>query len=346
MNKSSRIRNVLLISSFLIFIIVVVGGYTRLQKAGLSITEWKPISGVVPPISQEDWEVEFEKYKKIAQYRLVHPNITLSDFKRIYLIEYFHRLFARAVGLFVFLSFIWLVFVKEIKSFWFLYFIVLFLLFGLQGLLGWLMVRTGVVNEIPFVDPVFLAIHKLFAMLVFSYVFFGAFLADDGSVFRRFDNSKKIKNLAFLGIILFLVQVFFGALLAGYKGALLAPTYPHINGEMIPYYVFSSLPVFSNFFHRHFPWVILVILLLLLRYSKFAFWGILIWVIQFLLGLFTLIHSRAGEIPQGLALLHQANGWVMFSFFLYMLYSTFIYRPYEKIKIISERKFKIISVNR
>lgn len=345
MNRSPRIRNVLLVSSFLIVIVVAVGGYTRLQRAGLSITEWRPISGIKPPLSQEEWEIEFEKYKKIAQYRLIHSQITLSQFKRIYLIEYFHRLFARAVGLFVFLSFCWLLLKKEIKYFWLLYFVVLFILFGFQGLLGWLMVRTGVVRDIPFVDPLFLAIHKLFAMFVFSYVLFGAFIADDGSVFRRFQDFRKIRKIVLVCLTLFLIQVFFGALLAGYKGALLAPTYPDINGELIPYYVFSSVAIFSNFFHRHFPWLILVCLIFLMKYSKLATLGILIWVIQFLLGLFTLIHSR-GDIPHFLALSHQVSGWIMFSFLIYMLFSTFDNPSDEKFKIISEQKFKIISVGK
>ncbi|MCS7213023.1 MAG: COX15/CtaA family protein [Candidatus Calescibacterium sp.] len=339
-NKSVVIRNVLLISAFLVFILAIVGGYTRLQKAGLSITEWRPVTGIIPPLSNEDWQEEFEKYKSIAQYKLVHQNITLEGFKRIYLIEYFHRLIARLAGVFIFVSFIYLLIKKEIRGFWIPYFVVLFILFGFQGFLGWLMVRTGVVREIPFVDPVFLAFHKMFAILVFSYVLLGAFLSDNGSIFRGFSENLKVRKIIIFALIVFLIQTFFGALLAGHKGALVAPTYPDINGVLIPSYMLSSVhdiianPVFVNFFHRHFPWLILVVFVVLIKYSKIAFVGIFLWFVQFFLGLFTLLFSR-GDIPWHLALAHQANAWILYSFIIYILYSTFLYVPEQKFKIIT-----------
>ncbi len=331
------IKILISVAAISIFTMVLVGGVVRLSKAGLAITEWKLITGILPPLSQSQWEKEFESYKKIAQYELIHKGITLENFKKIYLIEYFHRLLGRFLGIYIIGVFLYLL-VSKGRRFWKLYWGVLTLLIFAQGTVGWLMVRTGVVEPRPFVSPIFLAFHNLFALFIFAYTLWGIHKTDNDLYKTITDNRKlrkiinnlssnttgaRLRTVLAIGLFVFLLQVFLGTLVAGQKAALIAPTWPDFNGKIIPEGLFINPldnPVFSNFFHRYLPFVLLIIFVIVLKFDKR--WGailISIWVLQFTLGVFTLINSR-GDIPLILGVLHQGVAWIMFFF----LFSSFL----------------------
>ncbi len=367
------IRRWLSLLAVMILILVGIGGFTRLSKAGLSITEWKPITGIIPPMSEKKWQEEFEKFKKIAQWRLIFKDITLDEFKKIYLIEYFHRIWGRIVGLAVIVPAVFMWLRSYIRGMWKIYTLFLSFLILAQGVIGWLMVRTGVEEERAFVDPVYLALHHVFALFVYSIILFGIWKADkdlsdkndereieesrtggrkidrqfareknfvrEGKLERAGDLLKekrwfrplnrKTRPFLLLAILLLLVQFFSGSLVAGQKSALIAPTYPDMNGKIIPEGLITSPKdilygmLFSNFFHRHFSLILGVSILLLWRVNRKIFLvSFVFWCTQFLLGVLTLINSR-GWIPVELGLAHQLNAWLLFSFLFLCLLRTF-----------------------
>ena len=322
------------IVAVMIIIMVGIGGITRLSRAGLSIVEWKPITGIIPPISEKDWEREFEKYKKIAQYRVLHNWMSIDDFKKIYLIEYIHRLWGRIVGLSLIIPAIIFAVKKKISGFMIKYVLLLSFLFFLQGVIGWLMVKTGVEGERVFVSPLALAGHHTFALIVYSFVILGIYIAraKEKEVARDFelqnleDLSRKIsklKKLSLISIFLFFVQFFFGTLLAGTKGAVFAPTYPDINGKLIPPNLFEGFilenPFFVNFVHRHFSLVLLIPFIFLAIERKVL--PLIIWIFQFVLGIITLLKSK-GEVPVLLGATHQVTAWLLYSSIITILFES------------------------
>src|SRR3954467_6575619 len=136
----------LLSGCFVIFAMVVIGGITRLTGSGLSITEWNVIMGAIPPLNQEQWQVAFEKYKAIPQFRLINYNFTLSQFKSIFMWEYLHRLIGRLLGVVFLLPFLWFYFKHQLDKSMIRKSLFLFALGGLQGFLGWYMVSSGLIE--------------------------------------------------------------------------------------------------------------------------------------------------------------------------------------------------------
>jgi Uncharacterized protein required for cytochrome oxidase assembly len=163
------------ILGFMIFVMVLLGGITRLSKAGLAIVEWRPVTGIIPPLTQRHWEEEFEKYKKIPQYRRLMFSISLQEFKKLYILEYLHRLWGRMIGFAVIFPLIILSLKKIIDRTWIKYFITFIFLIFVQGVLGWLMVRTGIGEDRIFVSPIFLALHNTFALGLYSFVLYGIY---------------------------------------------------------------------------------------------------------------------------------------------------------------------------
>ena len=160
----------LITSLILVFLIIIVGGLTRLTNSGLSIIEWELIKGIIPPFKYEDWEMYFEQYKTIPQYKLINFNMTLDEFKVIFYWEYFHRLLARLIGLFFFIPLIFFYFSKKIyKKHINISFFILFLII-LQGTIGWFMVKSGLVDDIT-VSHYRLSLHLGIAIIIISIIF-------------------------------------------------------------------------------------------------------------------------------------------------------------------------------
>ena len=216
----------------MIIIQVLIGGITRLTESGLSITEWKPITGALPPLNETAWQAEFDRYKVTDQFKYVHQNFSLNDFKGIFFWEWFHRLWARCMALVFLVGFGYFLVTKKFHRKTVLPMVILFLLGAAQGAIGWFMVKSGLVPEKYFVGHVELATHFMAALALLSYtLWFALQLLETPK--KKVVNAPLQKLLLVILVILFF-QLVYGAFMAGLKAAISAPTWPAINGRMIP----------------------------------------------------------------------------------------------------------------
>jgi cytochrome c oxidase assembly protein subunit 15 len=232
--RSDRSRAVavwLFVVAVLVLAMVVVGGSTRLTGSGLSITQWKPIRGVIPPLNVADWQTEFARYKAIPQFQLVNPNMTLAQFKGIYWWEWTHRLLGRLVGVVFFVPFAVFALRREIPSRLFLRLAGLFLLGALQGLVGWWMVASGLANRV-YVAPERLAIHLGLAFLLLGALVWAALDAWAGWARQTLPSPWGRRALWLVGLIYF--QILLGALVAGNHAGLVYNDWPLMNGRLFP----------------------------------------------------------------------------------------------------------------
>jgi len=256
----------------LIVAIVVVGGITRLTESGLSITEWKPLTGIVPPLNDAQWQAEFANYLRIPQARTVHAGITLAGFKHIFFWEYIHRLLGRLIGMAFALPLLWFVIRRQVPKGYFWRLVALFALGGLQGALGWIMVRSGLSVRTE-VAPALLAAHLLTALFTLAGIVWTAL---DLRALARDPQARPARLIGFgaaAGVVL-LIQLFYGALMAGLRAGLVAADWPLMNGQFFPGASQSgeSLgamlfidPAIVHFIHRWWAWAVVAMLVLLAR---------------------------------------------------------------------------------
>jgi cytochrome c oxidase assembly protein subunit 15 len=232
----------------LVLAMVVVGGATRLTESGLSITEWKPVMGSLPPLSQADWQEAFAKYQLIPQYKALNAGMTLSEFKAIFWWEWSHRLLGRLIGAAYLLPFLWFLargrVAAELKPrLWFV-----FALGALQGAVGWWMVASGLADRIE-VSQYRLATHLVLASLIYvALIFTGRRMARVPAIAVP----PRVKYGAVALIVLILVQLYFGALVAGLRAGLIYNTWPLIDGGLIPGAdkLFFNTPLWRNLFEN------------------------------------------------------------------------------------------------
>ncbi|MDI9358119.1 MAG: COX15/CtaA family protein [Phycisphaerales bacterium] len=339
----------LLLGVFMLLVQVILGGITRLTGSGLSITEWKPIIGALPPLTQQDWLVAFAHYQQIAQYKFLNNHFTLSDFKFIFFWEWLHRLWARLMALCFLLPFFYFLFKNYFRKNYILPLFFLFLLGFLQGAIGWIMVQSGLYGDNLFVAPLRLAIHFIAAIVLIAYCFIFALNLNLSAQNKDVTINKGgiLQNLTIAIIVLLSVQLFLGAYLAGLHGALAAPTWPTINGDWIPdfwgeqahlYQPYLHNPVFIQFIHRSVAYCLLLLIVLwwsLLQKSKASpsttirllnNLPVILVGAQVLLGIITVLtspYSVAGKFTvfQGFALLHQTVGiLLLLSFIAYYVF--------------------------
>jgi cytochrome c oxidase assembly protein subunit 15 len=311
----------------LIFLIVAVGGLTRLTDSGLSITEWELFKGILPPLSDEKWIFYFDEYKKIPEYAEINYNMTLSEFKVIYYWEYGHRILARLIGLFsiVPLIYLFLKYKNERKNIY-KYFLI-FILICFQGFLGWFMVKSGLVNNTD-VSHYRLALHLSVALLIISLVYW--FLISNLNI-KKF--LVKIPNrILNIFLILIVIQIIFGAFLAGLDGGLLYNTWPDMNGFVIPTDVsFKDLfaldstnnPSVIQFYHRKIAYVIFLFLIYLnylflkkgMDYKIFIILNLAI-LFQIALGIITLLSG----VKISFASLHQLGSILVLTSVITLVY--------------------------
>lgn len=234
----------LLIGVGMIIVQVLIGGITRLTESGLSITEWKPITGALPPLNDVAWQAEFDRYKVTDQFKYVHQNFSLSDFKGIFFWEWFHRLWARVMGMVFLIGFIYFLATKKFNKKMILPMVSLFFLGAIQGAIGWFMVKSGLVPEKYFVGHVELATHFIAAMCLLSYTLWFA-LGLLQSPKQKVVNVPLQKLMVGIVVLLFF-QLVYGAFMAGLKAAIIAPTWPSINGHMIPASIAELTPGIKN----------------------------------------------------------------------------------------------------
>jgi cytochrome c oxidase assembly protein subunit 15 len=232
--RSDRSRGVaiwLAVVAALVLAMVVVGGATRLTDSGLSITQWKPVTGAVPPLSQADWQAEFARYKAIPQYRLVNAGMSLAQFKTIYWWEWSHRLLGRLVGVAFLVPFLWFAVRREIPQRLLLRLGGLFLLGGLQGVVGWWMVASGLSDRVS-VAPERLMIHLGLAFALLGALVWTALDAWGGWARQTLPSPWGRRALALLALIY--MQILLGALVAGNDAGLVYNDWPRMNGRLLP----------------------------------------------------------------------------------------------------------------
>ena len=332
MDPFKRFVEIWLYSMFiLVFLIVAVGGLTRLTDSGLSITEWELFKGILPPLTDSKWLFYFDEYKKIPEYVEINYNMTLSEFKVIYYWEYGHRILARLIGLFSIIPMIYLFFKfkKERKNIF--KYSLIFILICAQGFVGWFMVSSGLIENTD-VSHYRLALHLSLALTILSIIFWFIMETIKISPFKKkFNNS--FLNFFFILIIL---QIVLGAFLAGMDGGLIYNSWPDMNGNFLPndinnidLFLYSSLdnPSVVQFYHRFTAYLLFISLLFLNYYTyrtKIDFKPVLILniaiFVQIILGIITLITG----VKITYASLHQLGSVFVLTSFLYIKYKNTI----------------------
>ena len=337
-NRSNKlVATWLLVGVVMTIIQFVLGGVTRLTGSGLSITEWEVITGALPPLSEEAWLIEFAKYKQTPQFQLLNFEFDLQNFKYIFFWEWFHRLWARIIGLVFAGGFIWFLVAKHFKKEMIKPLVFLFFLGAMQGAIGWIMVASGLEGDAVYVKPTRLALHFIFALGLLSYTFWFALqlsvpktaLQISAGLHKAVQKAKTL-NVAILGLLV--LQLMYGALMAGHKAAMVAPTWPTINGDYMPSNLFSD-PVFLlnfienkilvHFMHRGIAYVLLVLVIYwtvqLYRINGSSFFNrikifpLLLVLLQVLLGIASLLYARSiipgvWGIFEWMAQIHQLVG--------------------------------------
>jgi len=302
------------------FAVIVVGGLTRLTESGLSITEWQPLIGVLPPLSQADWDALYDKYQATPQFKLAYGMITMEGFKNIFWLEYWHRLLGRVIGLVFLLPFLWFLVRRKLPKSLALQLAGIFVLGALQGALGWYMVQSGLVDE-PRVSHFRLAAHFGLALLIFA----GELWIALGLLSEK--TLSKVKAFPLLVLVLIFLMALSGAMVAGLRAGHAYNTFPLMNGHVIPPETFMLEPWWRNFLwnvatvqlvHRSFFWLLLVLIpVLWWRNMNVATHHLLgMFILQAGLGIGTLLNS----VPIGLASAHQAGAVLLLSAALWTLH--------------------------
>ena len=224
------VANWLLACIVMVALMVAVGGVTRLTESGLSIVKWKLVNGTLPPMSADAWQYEFDDYKSTPQYQKVNRDFTVDDFKNIYWLEYLHRLLGRTIGMVLLLPLIYFAARRQLPRALFWRCATIFLLTGAQGAVGWVMVASGL-NDQPRVEPLKLAAHLLLAFSVFALMLWTRWQVLG---LERPTAPRCIAKLARISFALLLIQITFGALVAGLHAGLTYNTYPLMDGAFIP----------------------------------------------------------------------------------------------------------------
>lgn len=336
----------LLVGVGMTIIQIALGGITRLTGSGLSITQWEVITGALPPMSEAAWLEEFAKYKQTPQFQLLNFEFQLADFKFIFFWEWFHRLWARLIGLVFAFGFIWFIFKKAFKKEMVGSLLVLFLLGALQGLVGWIMVASGLTGDAVYVKPTRLAMHFILALGLLSYTYWFALKLIVPS--NQIIASKPIRQQNIWLIGLLILQLIYGALMAGHKAANVAATWPTINGAWVPQNLFSHQPALLNFIdnttlihfiHRGLAYLIVMVMIVwslklfktsgsvvLQRAAKFP---LIFTVLQVALGIASVLTSST-IVPgvwgsfEWMAQLHQLTGMLLL---LSLVTILFLVRP-------------------
>jgi heme a synthase len=325
-----RIAAWLLICCALVFAIVVVGGVTRLTHSGLSITEWQPIVGALPPLSDAEWDTAFSKYQLTPEYQQVNKGMALPEFQRIFWWEYFHRLLGRLVGVVFLVPLLWFLARREIPAGYGARLAVIFALGAAQGALGWYMVKSGLVDD-PRVSQFRLTAHLGLAFLIFAAMLLSALsLLAPPRVEQGADTttvSARRWSMAVAGLVF--LQALSGGMVAGIRAGFAYNTFPLMNGVLVPPEILSLDPWWKNFFynmatvqfdHRLLAW-------LLAFAMPFLWWKVVraqrvprrarlgahlllaMLCVQVALGIFTLVHV----VPVPLAAAHQAGALLLFA---------------------------------
>ena len=323
----------LLIGCTLIFIMVVVGGITRLTHSGLSISNYKLISGTIPPMNEVEWNEAFELYKQYPEYQKLNTHFGLEDFKDIYFWEWLHRVLGRFIGVVFFIPFLYFLIRKQLTKPTIKKSIILLVLGGFQGFLGWYMVKSGLVDN-PDVSHYRLAAHLTTAFITFAYTFW---VALDLMFPNKKEIDKKLRNLLRIGLGVLILQIIYGAFVAGLDAGFIHNHWPMMNeGKFMHETVYiEQNPLYKNFIegksgvqfvHRILAYFVVIIIfiiwnktrkLVLTNHQKSGVNLLLAMVgVQFLLGVLTIIM----HVPVWLGVAHQVGAFILLSIMTFTLH--------------------------
>jgi heme a synthase len=332
MNSNKVVTGWLMLVCIVIFAMIVVGGVTRLTHSGLSMVDWKPVMGFIPPVGDEQWQETFDAYKQYPEYQKVNKGMTLGEFKNIFYWEYGHRVLGRSIGLVFFVPFVVLFLLGRIEKSLVPKLLVALFLGGLQGLMGWYMVMSGLV-DMPRVSHYRLAAHLVLALVILSYLFW---IILDLQSTRKISVSHWFNSLCILALSIVSLQIIFGAFTAGLRAGLGFNTFPLMNGHIMAEAATMMTPFWLNFFengamvqfvHRWLGTFVLILVLLLFGLTVLgnmprrlvAICGLLAGVTfaQFVIGVLTLINY----VPVALASTHQGVACVVLLASVFLVYS-------------------------
>ncbi|MCX6197978.1 MAG: COX15/CtaA family protein [Bacteroidetes bacterium] len=334
----------LLIGCVMVFFQVLVGGVTRLTESGLSITQWKPLKGIVPPLNKQEWNAEFELYKQKVQYKTINEGMVLSEFKWIFFWEYFHRFWARFMGFVFIIPFVFFLWKRWFDKNFFRKIGVLFIWGGLIGVYGWIMVKSGLTGT--FVPPIHLSIHLVLALSLFAYLIYmtlSVYRADFASDIGH--RTSDIKRLAYAILALLFLQIFLGGIVSGMKAGLAYPSWPDMNGQLIPSALYQLQPsgvgftnynaqdfwgrTFIQFAHRTIAYLLMVMVFIFFFKSrnitqdkifKLALNLFPVFVLlQATIGIITVLNC-VGKIPVFYGVLHQAGAMLLIAETVFVIF--------------------------
>lgn len=316
-----------------IICMIFIGGLTRLTDSGLSITEWKPVTGILPPLNEAAWISEFDKYKQTPEYIQINNNMNLAEFKSIFWLEFIHRIAGRITGILYIFPLIYFLFNKTINSKKiYIYLIGLILLIS-QGIAGWYMVKSGLISA-PCVSHFRLAIHLLLAIALYGLLFWQLMRASFYKIPIDIKTNLVPLNIGLnICLILLFIQITFGAFVAGLDAGLVYNQFPLMGDSIIPNEITSGKfglnsfydPVFVQFIHRMLAYIVTIAILVTcliglkiqnLLLSKSLVYLIITLILQIMVGILTLIYL----VPIILALLHQIGAVILLSTLLWVKY--------------------------
>jgi heme a synthase len=336
-NSSNNVAKWLFAGVIMLMVQILLGGITRLTESGLSITEWKPITGILPPLNTSQWIIEFDRYKHTDQFRYMHSSFSLSDFKFIFFWEWFHRTWARLMGLVFLVGFFYFLVKKQFSQKMTGSFIILFLLGIMQGIIGWIMVKSGLVPERMFVGHIELATHFMAALLLLCYTLWFALSLSVKP--NQITVHKGLRTTTLVIFFILFIQLIYGAFMAGLHAATAAPTWPQINGQWIPASMNNLSPGWKNFIdnkiaiqfiHRGIAYIILISVLIwffkaikikgTLLFNKTRMIPLVFIIVQILLGIATVITSPYGNNLVWFGVAHQLFAILFLMTIVFMLY--------------------------
>jgi heme a synthase len=316
----------------LVLITLIIGGLTRLENAGLSIVDWRPVTGIIPPLHQQDWLTEFAKYQTSPEYNLINKHIDLKEFKYIYFLEYIHRVAGRLVGIIFALPYFYMLIKRSISVNKLIKLGIVLSLIGFQGFMGWFMVSSGLINN-PHVSHFRLAAHLVTALIIYSLMFMLIL-----EIYFK-DTNFKSKNLnsssiaALFMVILIFCQITLGAFVAGLDAGMIYNQFPQMGNSFIPYETkqigfnikLLSDPASIQFIHRCFAYILVIYIFLFYLFTKNISSKLFrvacqillsIVAIQFVIGIAVVLLI----VPTYLALIHQIFAVFLITCSLYIYF--------------------------
>lgn len=313
-----------------IIFMIFIGGLTRLTDSGLSITEWNPITGILPPLDAKTWEIEFDKYQQSPEYIKYNSGMTLDEFKPIYLLEFYHRIAGRFAALLYLIPLIFFVATGKISKNDLGIYTLGLILFAGQGVMGWYMVKSGLISD-PHVSHYRLAGHLMLAVFLYIMLFWQLMKnLFDPLLLSNYTSVKFQKFWCFVSIAILLVQIVFGAFVAGLDAGLVYNSFPLMGDSFIPHevseltlftYSFSE-PVFIQFMHRILAYILFIVITIFCfsslklknnKYSRSIFYVAIALCMQMIAGILTVVYM----VPIPVALFHQFGAIFLLSCLLW-----------------------------